>query len=289
MVGAISTITKSNKNNVKSDIKVLATNWGFSWSHDEFCTKAKLAGYDGIEIWWPDNTNAQKSLFDALQKHSLQVGFLIGSGEGKDVSKHTIQFEAAMIAASTNTTQKPLYINCHSGRDYYSFDQNARIIELTINQSKKTGIKILHETHRGRMCFAAHITQKFLEKYTDMFLTLDISHWCNVHESLLSDQSDTIDFALSRTKHIHARIGHQEGPQVNDHRAPEWNESVSAHFFWWDKVIDRHAKNNQSLTFLTEFGPPNYMPALPYTQQPVADLWDVNVSMKDLLRKRYSI
>jgi hypothetical protein len=29
-----------------------------------------------------------------------------------------------------------------------------------------------------------------------------------------------------------------------------------------------------------------HMPALPYTRQPVADLWEVNLFMKDLLKER---
>ncbi|MBP6795195.1 MAG: sugar phosphate isomerase/epimerase [Saprospiraceae bacterium] len=273
---------------IKMNIKILQTNWGFSGSDDELCKKTKESGYDGLEMWWPADSAAQKSLFTALQKYELEVGFLIGSGEGQDYTKHYTSFEKSLLAASTNSVQKPLYINSHSGRDYYSFDQNSKIIELTINQAKKTGLKILHETHRGRMCFAAHITKAFLEKYPEMALTLDISHWCNVHESLLTDQADTVNFALTRTKHIHARVGHEEGPQINDPRAPEWTETINTHLKWWDKVIElNEAKGNTSFTFLTEFGPPNYMQALPYTRQPVADLWDVNVHMLHLLRKRY--
>jgi hypothetical protein len=41
------------------------------------------------------------------------------------------------------------------------------------------------------------------------------------------------------------------------------------------------------MTILTEFGPPNYLPTLPYTQQPVADQWAINVYMMQMLRKRY--
>ncbi len=74
--------------------------------------------------------------------------------------------------------------------------------------------------------YAAHVTKQYIEKYPELKLTLDISHWCNVHESLLQDQQDTVNKALDRTEHIHARIGHQEGPQVNDPRAPEWDEVV---------------------------------------------------------------
>ena len=41
-------------------------------------------------------------------------------------------------------------------------------------------------------------------------------------------------------------------------------------------------------TFLTESGPVDYMPALPYTRQPVADQWAINKHMLDILRKRYT-
>jgi hypothetical protein len=105
---------------------------------------------------------------------------------------------------------------------------------------------------------------------------------------MLHDQTETVNLALQRTDHIHARVGHPEGPQVNDPRAPEWTDILKTHLTWWDKVVEMKAAANQPLTFLTEFGPPDYMPTLPYTRQPLADLWSINVHMMHLLRKRYS-
>jgi hypothetical protein len=119
-------------------------------------------------------------------------------------------------------------------------------------------------------------------------LTLDISHWCNVHESYLGDQDETVTLALNRTDHIHARIGHPEGPQVSDPRAPEWKQAVETHFAWWDKIVERKKKEGKLMTILTEFGPPDYMPTLPYTRQAVANQWDINVYMMEILRKRYA-
>jgi hypothetical protein len=97
-----------------------------------------------------------------------------------------------------------------------------------------------------------------------------------------------MEMALERVDHIHARVGHPEGPQVNDPRAPEWDGALKQHFIWWDKIVERKKKNGERMTFLTEFGPPDYMPALPYTRQPLADQWAINVHMMQLLRKRYS-
>ena len=127
-----------------------------------------------------------------------------------------------------------------------------------------------------------------VEKYPELKITFDVSHWCNVHESLLADQQSTLDMTLDRVEHIHARIGHPEGPQVNDPRAPEWENAVKAHLAWWDKVVERKKKNGERMTFLTEFGPPDYMPTMAYTRQPLANQWEINVYMMQLLRKRYS-
>jgi hypothetical protein len=127
-----------------------------------------------------------------------------------------------------------------------------------------------------------------MDALPDLRITFDVSHWCNVHESLLDDQPETLSKTLERVDHIHARIGHPEGPQVNDPRAPEWKDAVEAHFAWWDTVVSRKKREGKLMTFLTEFGPIDYLPALPYTRQPVADQWQINKHMLDTLRTRYT-
>lgn len=264
-------------------LKIMATNWGFRGSFEDFCQQAQAAGYDGVEIWVPQEPRERERVLAVLGKHNLAFGLLVG-GWDADFQKHLASFESSLGKA---ISLQPLYINCHSGRDWFSFEQNEQFLEITFQASRDSKIPIYHETHRGRMLFAAHVTRQFLEKKPALRLTLDISHWCNVHESLLGDQSETVQLALLRTDHVHARVGHAEGPQVSDPRAPEWETALSAHLAWWDKVVEWKAAAGQPLTMLTEFGPPHYLPALPYTQQPVADQWAINAHMKDLLRKRY--
>jgi sugar phosphate isomerase/epimerase len=273
--------------NKSYELKIFATNWGFDGSVDAFCDKAKKAGYDGIEIGWPGDAKEQEEIFTALKKHELEVGFLCGAWES-NAMEHLAHFKKMVTSAAQQKNKKPLYINCHSGRDYFSEEQNKKFIDFTVKLSKETGIRILHETHRSRILFAAHITKQFIKKNTALRLTLDISHWCNVHESLLGDQEEAVNMALERTDHIHARVGYSDGPQVNDPRAPEWEYAVKQHFAWWDKVVERKRKNGERITFLTEFGPPLYMQTLPYTLQPLSDQWAINVYMLQLLRKRYS-
>lgn len=275
-------IMTDNKN---FQLKILATNWGFQGSLNAYCAKVKQEGYDGIEIWWPMEQKGQQELFALLKKYALEVGFLCGASQS-DYKEHYDHFKK-MIDAAASAAQKPLYINCHSGRDYFSYEENKSFIDHTTSLSKKTGILICHETHRSRMLFAAPVAKQFLENNPELKITLDASHWCNVSESLLADQPQTMQLAVARTEHIHARIGHAEGPQVNDPRAPEWETAVKAHLAWWDGVVERKKKNGEVLTILTEFGPPDYMPTTPYTRQPLADQWAINVHMMHLLRKRY--
>jgi sugar phosphate isomerase/epimerase len=263
---------------------IFATNWGFSGSWDEFCAKAKSAGYDGCELWWPGDEKDRTALFEALKKHSLKIGFLYGSGE-KDFVKHEKEFKQFLTQAA-NT--KPVYINCHSGKDYFTSEQKANLITYSLGVSAQTGVPIYHETHRGRALYSAPVTAELMNKVPGLRLTLDISHWCNVHESYLGDQEESITLSLNRTDHIHARIGHPEGPQVSDPRAPEWKQAVETHFAWWDKIVERKKKEGKLMTILTEFGPPDYMPTLPYTRQAVANQWDINVYMMEILRKRYA-
>ena len=275
---------KPTDNPIQANLIILATNWGFTGTLDNFCAAAKKEGYNGIEVWVPGTQQEMSELKHTVDKYDLKLGLLTG-GSDRLPSKHKTQFtEAIERAISLN----PLYINCHSGKDYFSFEQNKELISFTIQQSQLSGIPIYHETHRGRSLFAGHIAKRFIDEIKELRLTLDISHWCNVHESLLGDQGEMVNLALSRTDHIHARIGHAEGPQVNDPRAPEWKDAVDAHLSWWDKVVERKRIEGKPITFLTEFGPPSYLPTLPFTNQPVANQWEINVYMMDLLRKRYN-
>ena len=269
-----------------SDLKIMATNWGFDGSTDSFCKKAKAAGYDGIEVWWETDPTKRRELFNSLIDNGLSVGFLVGSGNS-DAKKNFDEFFKNMSDAASQTILKPLYVNCHSGKDYFTSKQAEHFFTMSKEISKDTGISIYHETHRGRLLYSAPIARGYLETHPDLQITLDISHWCCVHESLLADQEETVNLALSRTGHIHARVGHAEGPQVSDPRAPEWDKAVKAHFAWWDKVIERRRKEGKQITILTEFGPPDYMQTVPYTREPVANQWDINAYMMKILRERY--
>jgi hypothetical protein len=64
---------------------------------------------------------------------------------------------------------------------------------------------------------------------------------------------------------------------------------VDCHEAWWDAIVKaRMAAGEGTITFTPEFGPEPYMPRLPYTQQPVSDLWEVCLYMAKRFRERFA-
>src|SRR5579872_3796184 len=151
-------------------LKILATDWGFPGSLDEYGAKVRNAGYDGIEIWWSLDPGRQKEVFAMLKKYGLEVGFLCGGSES-DPKEHYNHFKQTVEGAARNPTQRPLYINCHSGRDFFSYDENKPFIDLTTALTRETGIRIMHETHRSRILYSAPVARHYLETIPDLRIT----------------------------------------------------------------------------------------------------------------------
>jgi len=270
----------------KKQLLFFQTDWGRKVSWDAFCEKTKAAGYDGIETWYPKELEDQLALKDALQEHGLQVIYMAGTDKSVDFDTSLRRYiEHLMRLVDLN----PVAINCHTGNDFFTFEQNRAFIDAANKIAKESDIPIYHETHRGRFSYNLPETNEYLKTVQNLRLTLDISHWMVVHESLLEEQEKDLEQVIDRTHHIHARVGHPEGPQVNDPEAPEWHNALKRHLDIWEKIIDkRWQESDRPVSITTEFGPPTYLPALPYTQVPVADQWKANVFIMKALKERIS-
>ena len=261
--------------------------WGnrnLSWA--DFALKAKNASYDGVEANLPIDETEKKEMLTQLKNNGLSwIGqhFETSTAIFED---HAEEFE---VRLNHLASAKPLFINTQTGKDFFSFEENCRLIEIATKVSDQTGIKIVHETHRGKFSFCTTATASFLNKFENLRITADFSHWCCVAESYLADQKEMLHLAIGRADHIHSRVGYPGGAQVNNPAAPEWAEALAIHCNWWDAIIQNHINlKTEMLTITCEFGPFPYMPQLPFSQQDVSDLWEANLFMKDFLQKRYT-
>ena len=171
-----------------------------------FCEKAKEEGYDGVEIGIPTDQKQKQYRIQAAEQFGLEIIGQHYETLEADFNKHQKLFRQYL----ENIADSPsVFINSQTGKDYYTINQNRKLIDLaSMRYQSKEGVKkIVHETHRGKFSFAAHIAKQYLQLLPDLRITLDISHWCNVAESFLHDQQDAIDLAISRTDHIHSQGG----------------------------------------------------------------------------------
>ncbi|MGH2645177.1 MAG: sugar phosphate isomerase/epimerase, partial [Chitinophagaceae bacterium] len=239
-----------------------------------------------IDTHVPDDLEQRKQLIGLIKEHHLCLVIQQHQAYGETFESFKKSFFHYLeICASAN----PILINSHTGKDYFSFEQNMELIDMAQSFSVKCGIEILHETHRGRFGFSPLVIKKYFDVRPELQITADFSHWVCVSESFLEGFYETLHEAILRTKHIHARIGYEEGPQVSDPRAPEWKYAMDHFFKWWDEIITARQKEGADLlTITTEFGPPPYFHTVPFTNKPLADLFEVNCYMKELLRNRYA-
>ena len=252
-------------------------------SYDLFFDKVKEAGYDGVEFSLPLDKKEKSLIIRLLEKSGLLFIAQHWETTTSDFDQHKKEYQQRLINL---TEANPLFINAHTGKDYFTFEQNSELIALADKIASKYNIKIIHETHRGRFNFAAHIAAYYFRKHPGLKITFDLSHWCNVAESMLEDQVEAVNFAIERAEHIHARVGFPEGPQIPDPRASEWQETLTVHVSWWKNIVKRKREMGEKmLTIAPEFGPYPYMQIIPYTQKPIASQWDINAYMMNYLRQ----
>jgi hypothetical protein len=250
---------------------------------EEFLRYTKSAGFDGTEIHLPSLHAEPEASIALHEEYGLKFIAMVIT-EGKTADEHIAMLEQRFRSA---LRYKPLLVNCHTGRDIFSLEENLRIFQRGVALSEETGVPLCHETHRGRALFSVTSTRAILSALPAVRLNADFSHWCCVHESLLHDQEESVQLAIRHTAYIHARVGHMQGPQVSDPRAPEWSAEVERHFGWWEQIAAERARQGAPwLAVCPEFGPAPYMPSLPFTRQPVADLREVIVHQMEQLRRR---
>jgi sugar phosphate isomerase/epimerase len=274
-------------------IKFMCPRWGFEaipWN--EFLRSVKEAGYSGIE-WFPfgEKTNYREVL-DLLQHYQLDfciVMAVIQPYNGYADYIAALENDLHQLMAIRDENKAPLFVSAQTGREFFSYDEILGCLQVCSTVQEKFGTPIYQETHRNKWSYAAHVVGPVLKKNAHLLLTLDVSHWFCVSESYLADQQEAVAEAIRHTRHIHARVGHTEGPQVWDPANIEYAEALEAHLEIWDKIVEQmKEKRLPYFTITPEFGPPPYMVPGNRNISMAAEQWRLNNWMKDFLKQRYN-
>lgn len=272
-------------------IKYLCTYWGSEdLTAKAFLGKVLSNGFDGVEINFPDDPQFVDEFMSELKRirKTSHPDFIFIAQQVLSNEKETVAAYSQRLIKRLNflVELKPNAINSHTGKDFFDFEENRIIIEKVEELGRAAGIPIWHEIHRGRFSFHLRTLLNYLNIFPNLKLIADLSHFCVVSESDLSDQQDLLTRIYPNIQHIHARVGFEQSPQVNHPFAPEWQKHLDRFATWWKEIIAHQSQNGASyLTITPEAGPYPYMPQTPFTQNPLADQWEVNSLMKSYLQE----
>jgi sugar phosphate isomerase/epimerase len=269
------------------EIRIFAPHWGSNdLAPEVFISRVVEAGFDGIEMSLPQDAPAREAWTGAIAESGLE---LIAQQWETVFHPAFEEHKVALAALLENAcAARPLFVNSHTGKDFYTPAQNRELLALADAVSTRHGVPVVHEIHRSRFSGHPMLLLPYLGALPALALTADLSHWCCACESLLEDQPETLAATLPRVRHIHARVGHAQGPQVIDFRAPDAQAALQAHLGWWDRIVAlRHAAGAPYMTLTPECGPTPYTQTDPASGRLLSDAWEQNVAMLRLLRERY--
>jgi sugar phosphate isomerase/epimerase len=273
-------------------VKFMCPRWGFeSIPWDEFLSSVKEAGYAGIE-WFPfgEDTN-YKEVLELLHHYDLDfciVMTVVQPYTGYENYLAALENDLSRLIEIRDENKTPLFISAQTGREFFTEDETLACIQLCDKIQDKYGVSIYQETHRNKWSFAAHVVGSMLQRYEGIKLTLDVSHWFCVSESYLEDQQKAVNLAIENTQHIHARVGHTQGPQVWNPANIEYAEALNEHLKIWDKCIELAKLNKRKyFTITPEFGPPPYLVKGDRETSMISEQWGLNLWMKNFLTNRY--
>ena len=278
-----------------SELLLFRTLWGWNGSLDQALKRSAATGFDGIEINLDHaclETVSSSQLLEELRRfeQALILEIITGGDYTPNLSdspdQHLEQLDRALDRA---VPLQPLKINLIIGSDCWPESTQHAFVAAVLNRLEPLPCPVMLETHRSRSLFDPWRLPLWLKQHPRLRLTADLSHWCAVSERLMTPELEPIKAMAGHVDHIHARVGHAQGPSVPHPFAPEWAEALDAHRRCWQLFLDRRSAKAAPVTFTPEFGPDGYMPIHPFSAEPLADVEVLNVAMASWLRESMTL
>ena len=273
-----------------SALLLFKTLWGWVDSLDQALECSQREGFDGLEVnidhpcLEPLSAAALRRRLDRSQQH-LILEIVTGGDYTPSLqwspSDHLAQLDQDLERA---TALKPEKINLITGSDSWSDPDQDDFLAALLDRIEAVPVGVMLETHRSRSLFDPWRLPSRLQRFPLLRLTADLSHWCAVTERLMTPDLAPVQARAGRVDHIHARVGHPQGPSVSHPFAPEWAEALDAHRRCWQLFLDQSVQSDQPFTITPEFGPDGYMPLQPFSGEPLADVQAINAEMASWLR-----
>jgi sugar phosphate isomerase/epimerase len=281
------------------ELLMLRSRWTGPADIDGLIEQTVQSGFDGIEGPIPQDAEERQVFSTQLANNHLV--FIAEATTGCDPTRHSdwwiprpdrsIEDHLSDLQWTVDHAADvgALFVSTMCGYDAWSWQQNLDFFGQALELEQSSGITISFETHRSRSLFNPWITRDLLKTFPTMKLTCDFSHWCVVCERLIDSEWSILELCAERALHIQCRVGYPQHAQVPDPRAPEYTSALAAHERWWDLIWQNQAQRGMTTTtMMPEFLHDGYMQMLPYTNMPVADVWEITCWMAQRERQRFA-
>ena len=271
------------------------TLWGVTDDWSQIVTELSEAGCVGIEARVPLEDMSRRQLQQRLQADQLGYIAILFSGgdvipdQSEGPEQHLQRLQSMLPKAAE---LEPQLVNILPGNDRWSLSMQVDFFGAAMELAQQAGVRCLFETHRATSLYSPWLTLELLAQLPDMRFTADISHWVLVAERLLDCEQDwqAMQPFIDRVDHIQARAGYAQGPQLPHPAAPEYAAELAFFEAFWQRVwASQQARGFSKTTLTPEFGRDGYLHHLPFTDVPVADLWQLNAWMAKRQRKQFDL
>ena len=272
-------------------LEIFRTLWGYRGSWQQALDEALGAGFDGLEARIPE-TAAQRAINARLlrEQNVPYIATLFTSTPvlPRQSDSTQVHLEDLRMKLDWAAELGPRLVNVLPGNDRWALSEQVDFFARAVELADASGLKVCFEIHRGRSLYSPWVTLDVIRQVPELRFTSDISHWLVTCERLLDDPADDLSAFIERVDHIQARVGYDQGPQVPHPGAPEYAEVLAFHQRHWESIWSSQEKRGLQTTTLTpEFGPDGYLHHLPFTDVPVADLWQLNQWMARCERQHF--
>ncbi len=249
--------------------------------------------FDGIEGPVPDESVARKAFIEKLGEAELPFIAEVTTGGGyvpqyRELERHLDDYRRKLDSL---LPAKPLFVTALVGCDAWPLEKSIEFFARAMEAAADRKLRVSFETHRSRITFNPWITAEILRATPTLELTCDFSHWCCVCERLvLNEEPELLQLFASRARHIHGRVGYDQGPQTPHPAAPEYRIPLEAHERWWDVIWNVQARSGFPVTTMTpEFGPDGYLQSAPFTETPAGSLDEINHWLATRQKERFAL
>jgi hypothetical protein len=250
---------------------------GIEWTLPEKLEMIRDAGFDGCGVRFFD--------FDYAKTVSEFLGSNGMSWQAQCYPKAVEDLEPILDHVRQLGAD---HINLQPDVKPYDIEDCVPYIEGWLSLAEQADVELHIETHRDRMTTDLLFTLHLLDRFPDLRLTGDLSHYVVGREFAwpVSDENHGyMHRILDNCWGFHGRVASREQVQVQISFAhhKDW---LDLFMHWWEygfRSWRRRAPKDATLTFLCELGPKEYAMTGPDGYE-LSDRWQEALMLKDMVR-----